>query len=184
MPMNVTRSLRYLGLTLVTVLVMGCGSRDITGSRYQSQTPAFDITRFFDGPVKAWGIVQDRSGNVTQRFVVDIDGDWDGETLTLDETFEYGLGEGVTERVWKIRRDGNGRWVGEADDILNQASGADHGNAFFWQYQIDLPVGDKSYVVNFDDWIWALDDETIVNRSYITKFGITFAEVTIFMQRQ
>jgi hypothetical protein len=32
--------------------------------------------------------------------------------------------------------------------------------------------------------MWAFDDQTLVNRSYIKKFGITFAEVTIFMQRQ
>lgn len=175
--------LTLLALSL-SVFLSACGSRDITGGRYQTQTPAFDITAFFDGQVRAWGIVQDRSGNVTQRFIVDIDGTWDGETLTLDETFDYGLGDGVTERVWKIQRDAQGRWRGTAGDILNEASGADFGNAFYWQYQIDLPVGDKSYVVNFDDWIWAFDDNTIINRSYITKFGITFAEVTIFMQRQ
>ena len=49
---------------------------------------------------------------------------------------------------------------------------------------MDLPVGDNSYMVRFDDWIWAFDDSTVINRSYIRKFGLTFAEVTIFMQRQ
>lgn len=181
------RPTRWLGvsaLALAMITVAGCGSRDITGSTYQSVQPAFDITAFFDGQVRAWGIVQDRSGNVTQRFTVDIDGSWDGTTLILDETFEYGLGDGATERVWTISRDAEGRWRGGAGDILNQANGDEFGNAFRWRYQIDLPVDDKSYVVNFDDWIWAFDDNTIINRSYITKFGITFAEVTIFMQRQ
>ncbi len=49
---------------------------------------------------------------------------------------------------------------------------------------MDLPVGDSSYRVNFDDWFWAVTDDTLVNRSTISKFGIDFAEVTLFMQRQ
>ncbi len=170
-------ALLFLGLT-------ACGSRDIAGSAYLDTSPEFKLTEFFDGDVRAWGIVQDRSGNITQRFIADIDGTWDGETLTLDETFEYLVGDGVTERVWTISRDANGEWQGGAGDILGQASGATYGNAFNWTYQMDLPVDDTSYVVNFDDWIWAFDEDTIMNRSYITKFGITFAEVTIFMSRQ
>ena len=58
-----------------------------------------------------------------------------------------------------------------------------YGNAMFWGYQMDLPVGDDSYRVTFKDGIWAFDDETIVNRSYIKKFGLAFAEVTIFMRK-
>jgi hypothetical protein len=37
--------------------------------------------------------------------------------------------------------------------------------------------------VQFNDWIWALDGSRIVNRSYIQKFGLDIAEVTIFMER-
>ena len=49
---------------------------------------------------------------------------------------------------------------------------------------MDLPVGDRTYRVRFDDWIFALDAQRIVNRSYLQKFGIDVAEVTIFMQRR
>jgi hypothetical protein len=36
--------------------------------------------------------------------------------------------------------------------------------------------------VKFEDWIFALDDRSIMNRSYIQKFGLDVAEVTIFME--
>jgi len=49
---------------------------------------------------------------------------------------------------------------------------------------MDLPVGDKVYRVAFDDWMWAFNENTLMNRSYIRKFGLVMAEVTIFMQRQ
>ena len=48
---------------------------------------------------------------------------------------------------------------------------------------MDLPVGDTQSAVIFDDWFYAMDDQRIFNRSEIKKFGLTFAEVTIFMQR-
>ena len=147
------------------------------------QSPAFDLFAFFDGDVRAWGIVQNRKGEVVQRFSVDIRGSVNGNSLTLDETFAYGLGEGVTERVWTITRGSDGRYQGSAGDILGVAAGTDFGNAFRWAYAMDLPVGDKSYRVKFDDWIFALDERRIVNRSYIQKFGLDVAEVTIFMER-
>jgi hypothetical protein len=49
---------------------------------------------------------------------------------------------------------------------------------------MDLEVDGTSYRVNFDDWFWAFDENTMMNRSYIKKFGIVMAEVTIFMQKQ
>jgi hypothetical protein len=115
---------------------------------------------------------------------VEISGQFEGGLLTLDETFTYGMGDGTEHRVWTIQPEGTRGYVGEAGDILGRAEGESYGNAFRWTYQMDLPVGDNSYMVRFDDWIWAFDDSTVINRSYIRKFGLTFAEVTIFMQRQ
>ena len=49
---------------------------------------------------------------------------------------------------------------------------------------MDLLGGRYYLFSNFDDWFWAFDDSTMMNRSYIRKFGIVMAEVTIFMQKQ
>lgn len=163
-------------------LLNACASID--SEKYENQKPAFVLEEFFDGQTMAWGIVQNRSGNVVQRFTVNIDGSVEGKTLTLDETFDYSLGEGVTERVWVIERGEDGAYTGSAGDILAGAAGQSYGNAFNWSYEMILPVGEKKYKVRFNDWIWALDENTIMNRAYIKKFGLTFAEVTLFMQRK
>ncbi|CAH9063724.1 hypothetical protein PSECIP111951_03193 [Pseudoalteromonas holothuriae] len=172
-------------ITFITVLTLisGCGT-SINADKYQTITPTFDPYIFFNGKVKAWGIVQNRSGDLVQRFTVDIDGSIDSSNvLTLDETFHYEVGEGVAHRVWKISSEGNNKLQGSAGDILGLAEGNLYGNAMRWQYTMDLPVDDTSYKVEFDDWIWSFNDSTIVNRSYIKKFGLTMAEVTIFMQQ-
>lgn len=174
---------RCLVLLFVLSALTGCSS-SIKGEDYESITPAFDIEAFFDGQVIAWGIVQDRSGAVVQRFIVNIDGYKDGDNLILDETFEYGVGEGPEKRVWTLTKNTNGTYSGSAGDIAGDATGISHGNAFNFVYEMDLDVGGSSYRVNFDDWFWAFDENTMMNRSYIKKFGITFAEVTIFMQKQ
>lgn len=173
---------RLLALALLCAPLLGCATR-LDGERYDDLGPPFDLFAFFDGEVRAWGIVQNRGGELVQRFEVDISGTVDGDRLVLDERFRYGLGEGPATRVWTIERLGDGRYRGSAGDILGTAGGSDHGNAFRWSYSMDLPVGGNRYEVRFEDWIWALDERRIFNRSYIQKFGLDMAEVTIFMQR-
>jgi len=165
------------------ISLAACASPSIDGNRYLENAPEFQLEEFFKGDVKAFGIVQDRSGNLLQMFEADIAGTFEDGVLTLDETFTYSLGEGVEERVWTITGNSQTGYSGGAGDILGEASGAAFGNALVWSYQMDLPVGEDSYLVTFEDWIWALDDKRIMNRSYIKKFGIVFAEVTIFMEK-
>lgn len=169
-------------LTLI-VWLTGCATA-IEGTRYEAQEPAFDLFSFFDGSVKAWGLVQGRDGELIQRFEVEIEGSIDGDQLTLDETFTYGLGEGVESRVWTITRRADGRYTGRAGDVSGEAQGISYGNAFHWQYAMDIPVRGQTLEVQFSDWFWALDEQRLMNRSYLQKFGFDVAEVTIFMQRQ
>lgn len=172
-----------LPLLLPLLLTTGCATRP-TGSDYVNVLPAFDLFEFFDGEVTAFGIVQNRQGAVVQKFTVDIRGTVTGDQLTLDEHFTYSLGDGVRERVWTIARDRQGNYHGSAGDIEGMASGRDFGNAFQWEYQMDLPLGAGEVRVRFSDWIWALDQHHIMNRSYIQKFGLDVGEVTLFMQRR
>ena len=175
--------MKHLALLIAALFILSaCGKPSIDGKLYLENKPAFQLEEFFQGEIKAWGIVQDRSGNLLQQFEADIIGTFEDGVLTLDETFTYSLGEGLEERVWTITKDGENSYRGSAGDIPS-ASGTAYGNAMFWGYEMDLPVDDDSYRVTFEDWIWAIDDQRIFNRSYIKKFGIVFAEVTIFMEK-
>ena len=53
-----------------------------------------------------------------------------------------------------------------------------------WAYQMDLPVGDNTFRITFDDWMFLMNDGVLVNRSYLKKFGFKVAELTLFMQKQ
>ena len=175
------RGLVYVFVTVVGL--SGCAT-SLDGERYRSVEPSFDLFQFFDGTVRAWGLVQNRKGEVIQKFEIDIQGKILGNRITLDERFRYSIGTGPAKRVWQIERLDTGQYQGAADDIIGEASGTFYGNALRWSYRMDIPVGDALYEVGFEDWFWAIDERRLFNRSYIQKFGFDMAEVTIFMERQ
>lgn len=162
-------------------MLCGCANQKV--DYYKDATPEIKFDRFFNGPLKGWGMVQNWRGQVVRRFDVDMHGQWDGNTGTLKEVFEFYDGE-TQNRTWHITKHPDGSFEGTAGDILGSAKGKTAGNAINWNYQMDLPVGDKTYRVKFDDWMWKMNDGVLVNRSYIKKFGITVAELTIFIQKE
>jgi hypothetical protein len=150
---------------------------------YTDHSPQLDLQDYFTGPIKAWGLVQDRRGHVTRRFDVDMVGTWKDGVGTLDEVFEYYDGE-TQKRVWTIQKTDEKSYRGTASDIIGHADGQVEGNAMRWAYEMDLDVGDQTYRITFDDWMFLMNDGVLINRSYLKKFGITVAELTLFMQKQ
>ena len=82
-----------------------------------------------------------------------------------------------------VTPDGTDRWRGTADDVVGEAIGELAGNALRWQYQLNLPVDDTTYVVTFDDWMYLMDEDTLINRSSMLKFGVELGQVTLFFRR-
>lgn len=162
-------------------MLSSCGGNNL--EYYKGTKPEADIKAYFNGPIKAWGIVQDWRGRVVNRFDIDMVGKWNGDTGTLTEHFSYYDGK-KQERIWTIRKLPDGSYEGTAADILDKATGKVEGNAARWSYVMDLPVDNTTYRITFDDWMWQMNDGVLINRSYLKKFGITVSELTIFMQKQ
>jgi len=172
---------RWIWGVLLVGFTVSCSSEKL--DPYAGMKPAFDMQHYFNGPIKAWGIVQDYSGEVVSRFDVVMEGSWVGDTGTLKEDFTYYDGS-TQQRIWTIRKKGENLFEGEASDIIGKAEGETRGNAMRWNYTMDLPVKGTTYRVKFADWMWNMHDGVLINRSYIRKFGFTVAELTIFMQKQ
>jgi len=149
---------------------------------YKDTLPKMAFDKFFNGDVRGWGILQDRSGKVTRRFDVAMHGSWSGDEGTLQEHFSYYDGQ-KQDRVWKIHRLPDGTFEGTADDIEGKAKGKSSGSAIAWQYTMDIPVDGRTWKINFDDWMFYMNGDVVMNRSYLKKFGFRVAELTIFMQK-
>ena len=159
----------------------GCAAPDVT--RYAAERPSLDLVRYFTGTTDAWGMFQKRNGEVVKRFHVVIEGHEQAGALVLDEHFEYSDGT-RQQRVWTLRPIGDGRWQGTAADVIGTASGSISGNALHWRYHLLLPVDAHSYDVSFDDWMYLVDDTTMVNRARMSKFGFTLGEVSLLFRRR
>lgn len=150
---------------------------------FRETSPALDLKAYFNGPIKAWGIVQDRNQRVIRRFDVSMNGSWEDNIGTLEEDFEYYDGE-KQKRVWTIKKINSSTYEGTASDIAGLANGQVAGSAMRWNYEMDIEVDDNTYRLKFDDWMYLMNDGVLINRSYLKKFGITVAELTLFIQKQ
>jgi hypothetical protein len=58
------------------------------------------------------------------------------------------------------------------------------GNAFQWAYTLKLPVDDNVYEVQFDDWMYLIDEHVMLNKAVMSKFGIRLGEVTLSFHKR
>ena len=166
-------------------LLAGCSSPQIND--YANEKPALDMRQYFDGTIDAYGVFTDRSGKVVKRFTVVMDCKWTGEAGrevgVLDEAFVYSDGS-KDRRVWTLKRGADGTYTGTAADVLGVANGEVKGNAFRWGYTLLLPVDGKTIEVQFDDWMYLMNDKVMLNKAEMRKFGFKLGEVTLtFVKR-
>ncbi len=170
-----------IGLS-AALLTSGCATQNIQA--YQNTTPTLDMHKFFSGQIEGWGMFQGRNGEVKKRFYVDIDATHEGDdVIILDEKFSWADGS-KSQRIWRLTEKSNGRWIGTAGDVVGEATGDVVGNTLHWDYVLNLPVEDKTYKVNFDDWMYLINDDVMLNRSVMTKFGVELGSVTLSMHRK
>ena len=175
------RRLMLSAAAAAALAASGCAGPSVND--YASEKPVLDLKQYFNGVVDAWGIFTDRSGKVVKRFTVVMHCQWNGEQGVLDEDFVYSDGT-KQKRIWKLQHLGNGRFSGQADDVIGMADGQTRGNAFNWRYTLALPVGSQVWHVQFDDWMYLLDDKVMLNKAVMSKFGIFLGEVTLSFTRR
>lgn len=163
------------------VLLAGCASQNLAD--YAREKPLLDLAQYFNGRIDAHGIFQDRDGKIVKRFTVVMDCRWNGNQGVLDEAFSYSDGS-KQRRVWRLTKHADGRYTGTAGDVVGEAVGQTSGNALRWNYTLNLPVDGKVYEVQFDDWMYLMDERVMLNRATMSKFGVRLGEVTLsFMKR-
>lgn len=167
--------LRVILLACILMLA-ACASPDV--EHYASEEPELRLQDYFNGDLEAWGMFQKRNGEVVRRFHVQMTGTWDGDTGVLDERFTYSDGT-REQRIWTLVRQPDGSWRGTADDVEGEAIGHVAGNAFHWRYSLRLKVDDSTWLVDFDDWMYLIDDRVMLNRARMSKWGIELGQVTL-----
>lgn len=166
------------------LLIAGCSQTDM--KEFQNNTPKLDLFSFFEGDTIAYGIFEDRFGNLKRQFRVNINGKVKNQILTLDEDFLYDDGE-QAKRIWKIEKKidnaQNITYEGQAEDVEGKAFGSISGNTLNWSYDIYLNIKGSNIKVHFNDWIYKQSEDLAINRAYVSKFGINIGSVTLVFLR-
>lgn len=175
--MNTFKGVILTGLLLV---LTSC-SADI--SEYENTSPKFDIKTYFNGKFVAWGMVQDYTSKVIRRFCVDLNATWQGNQGRLEEVFYFRDGE-VSYRTWFLTKLANQQYSGVAEDVVGIAKGKQAGYAFHWQYDLQVPIEGDTYTFNMDDWMYQLDDNRVMNKTTMSKFGVEVASITLYFDKE
>ena len=173
--------LKLIAVCLLCLQLSSCAMDDL--SRYQNSQPQLDLEKYFLGTVDAWGMFQQRGGKVVKRFHVVIEGKKIDGKLVLDEQFVYDDGS-RQQRIWRLSKQSDGSWLGLADDVKGEAIGKISGNTLNWRYTLLLPVDGSIYQMQMDDWMYLLDEQTLINRASMSKFGVEVGQVTLFFRRR
>tara|TARA_Y100000590_G_scaffold453255_1_gene597972 strand:+ start:66 stop:593 length:528 start_codon:yes stop_codon:yes gene_type:complete len=163
-------------------LLMSCTGKDMKPTDFKDQKPRLIIENYLSGNVKAWGILQNRSGKVIRQFSADLNGKWDGKQLILDEKFNWNDGE-IQTRQWKINKIDEHNYRGTAHDVVGEAKGYSYGSTFKFEYVLLVPFKGREIKITFDDWIFMQDEKIAINRATMSKFGFRVGELTVVFQK-
>jgi len=165
-------------LWLAPLLLLAACDAALPIASFAGSKPEFDPLRFFSGHVRSWGVVENRSGEPTGTVVTDCDGriEPDGG-LVMSQRLTYG--DGFSEaREWHMRRTGAGTYEATATGMVGTSQGTAAGRVFHLTWTLDARPGNPLAKVAVDQWMYMEDGGAVVNRTTISKLGVTLASVT------
>ena len=120
---QIFNNIKYFLLIILFCFITSCsGNSSMKPEDFKDKKPRLIIEEYLSGNVKAWGILQNRSGKVTRQFSADLNGKWDGKELILDEKFNWNDGE-IQNRKWTITKIDEHNYEGTASDVVGKAKG-------------------------------------------------------------
>ncbi len=143
--------------------------------------PTFDIRKVLNGPLVCDGIIYGPTGRVSSRFVAEFEAEWTGNSGIMREHFRYDSGVSQ-DREWRLTVDEDGRIKADADDLVGPGTGQQTGSGVQLTYTIRLPESAGGHALNVTDWMYLLENGTIMNRSQFRKFGFKVGELVATMR--
>ncbi len=163
---------RWLALAALGILA-ACAPR-----HFATAGPDFDPLAFFSGHERSWGVIENRGGGPTDIVTTDCNGTPDGQGgLNMVQFLTIGH-DAPTRRDWHMRRTGPNTYEATATGMVGTAHGTAQGRVFHWTWVLAASPGNGLANVSMHQWMYRMDDGSVVNRTTITKLGVTLAQVT------
>ena len=175
------KALARLSIVFLSLgMLSSCSSVPV--SEYAGNTPVMVVEEFFNGSLRAHGIVKNRGGKVTRYFNASINAYWVDGVGTLDEVFIFDDGE-EQRRIWKLVKDDAGNYVGSANDVVGTSTLKVAGNSLFLDYVLRIPYDDGTLDLHIDDRMYLVSDRVLINESVMTKWGFDVGQITLVIEK-
>lgn len=171
---------RTIKIVAMIALLSACSNSSVR--EYQNVAPIIVVEKFFEGNLRAYGVVKDRGGDVTRHFKATIKATWDDDQGVLDEVFYFNDGE-VQHRQWMLTKQSDSRYRVTANDVVGDHVMETSGNALFLQYILQVPYKGSIINVSVDDKMFLLEDDIIMNESIFYKWGFRVGSVQLMIEK-
>jgi hypothetical protein len=110
-------------------------------------------------------------------------GKWEGNHGTIEEDFVFDDNT-KQSRTWNVTTQDDHHFTAKATDSVGEAKGEQYGNVLRMQYTLRVPYKSSTLDVQLDDWMYLLNDRTLLNISKMRKFGFGVGTITITFEKQ
>jgi len=168
-------------ISLISLSLISCSN--VTPNEYAKETPILKFNEFLQGKLTGWGIYQERSGKVAKRFRIDMTASWEANEGTFIENFTFNDGTQQV-RKWQLTRIDDHHYIGRANDSIGSGKGEVWGNTMHWNYTIRTETDSGTYDLDYDYWMYLIDDKTLINRATLSKFGYTLGDIAVTFHKE
>ncbi len=165
---------------IIISLISGCQAVKV--DQYTGREPLMDPKDFFQGKLRAHGVIKDYQGFVARSFNAEVTACWQDNIGVLDEQFVFDDGE-LQSRVWRLMLEADGSYVATAGDVKGAGQAVTAGNAMFLDYVLTIPFNEGTIDVSVDDKMYRVHDNILINESVLRKFGLPVGSILLTMIR-
>ena len=115
---------------------------------------------------------------MTRYFTATIKAYWKNGIGTLDEKFIFNDGE-IQYRTWTLTPNAQSSFNATAGDVIGTGDGKFSGNAVNLHYVLAVKYNDSTINLGVNDWMWLVDEKTVLNESTLTKFGFKVGSIQL-----
>lgn len=171
--------IRWFSLSMLCLLTAACATAPPMPADVSARP--FVLERDLVGRSTARGEFRSITG-ARRGFDAQLEGAWDGRTLTLVEDFAFDDGE-RDRKTWRLERIAPGRYVGVREDVVGRARGFQDGRAFRLEYDVLLRTEGGVRRVRFRDVLVLAANDTVRNDAVVGWFGLRVGSVSLTIRR-
>ena len=104
------------------------------------------------------------------------------KTIEVAENFTYD-DKSTEQRTWLLKKFSSDQYEATTDSVIGVGKGKTSGNAFHWKYKFELSLFGKKVKVKFDDRMYLISKNVIINRARMYKYGIKLGTVNLYFHK-